>query len=160
MKKNKLIAAGLLVLLPVITAQAATITGSYNCDKPIINAKTADGKKEVLICLSGNFVTYTFGKVGAVEPEIDLLIDTAYTRFEKFKYNQTFEVSNGSYFYRYSYYPKYDFDHGEEKVVGVDKNSLRVFKGDKLIREIPMQEPTEFNISWELQNVGIRNIIK
>lgn len=155
---NKSIKGLLAGMLLATTLPTWAISSVYPCDTPIVMAKTLDGKKELKICLSGNFVSYTYGRLNTPRPEIDLLVDTAYTRFEKFKYIETFEINEGNYFYRYSYVPK--FDQSYENIIGTDKNSIRVFRGEKLIQEINMQEPTQRNISWELQNFGVRNIIK
>lgn len=150
MNVNRLI--GLLAMMTT-GAYASPGVSQYPCDQPVVIAKTVDTGKTLQICLSGTQIAYTFG-------DIDVLIDPTYARFEAFKYNQTFEVRIDDKAYRYSYYPKYDFDTVPEKIIGVDKNSIRVFDHDTLVEEIPLDTPQVQRIDASLIKFGVRNIIQ
>lgn len=125
------------------------------CAKPVFYAQTANHKKEVAICLVTPSVSYSFGKVGAKNKEMNLTVPAdstsyAYTNNQVISI-QDFTVRNGDTSYQVS---------AGSNDAGEPFASLYVYKGipesGKLLAEIRLDPDTmENNISHTLADEGI-----
>ncbi|MDM2838723.1 hypothetical protein OGY69_07605 [Citrobacter sp. Cpo086] len=125
------------------------------CAKPVFYAQTANHKKEVEICIVTPSVSYSFGKVGAKNKEMDITVPAGSTTYA-YQNNQVisiqdFTVRNGDTHYQVSAGSN---DEGEPLA------SLYVYKGTpesgKLLAEIRLDPATVVNnISHALAEEGI-----
>lgn len=76
------------------------------CGKPVFYAQTANGKKEVEICIITPSVSYSFGKTGAEHKEMDITVPAHATTYA-YQNNQVislqeFTIRNGDTHYQVS----------------------------------------------------------
>lgn len=98
---KKLIYVGLIGGGLLLSTPSWAVDSQFPCDKPIVEAVTADGKKEVRICISGNAVSYTFGRVDKYDAELDIRVPTQKTGYNYYGGIATFEVKRGNYAYTF-----------------------------------------------------------
>ncbi|MCD9264606.1 MAG: hypothetical protein RSA84_20960 [Acinetobacter sp.] len=125
------------------------------CAKPVFYAQTANHKKEVEICIVTPSVSYSFGKVGAKNKEMDITVPAGNTTYA-YQSNQVisiqdFTVRNGDTHYQVS---------AGSNDAGEPVASLYVFKGNpetgKLLAEIRLDPYTVVNnISHSLAEEGV-----
>ncbi|EKN4696260.1 hypothetical protein ABF228_002893 [Yersinia ruckeri] len=125
------------------------------CAKPVFYAQTLNHKKEVEICVDTPYVSYSFGKTGTTNKEMDITVPAASTTYA-YQINQVisiqeFTVRNGETRYQVSVGTN---DEGEPVA------SLYVFKGapdtGKLLAEIKLDPHTVVNnISHALADDGV-----
>lgn len=125
------------------------------CAKPVFYAQTANHKKEVEICIITPSVSYSFGKVGAKNKEMNITVSAGNTNYA-YSNNQVisiqdFMVRNGDTSYQVS---------AGSNDAGEPVASLYVYKGTpesgKLLAEIRLDPATaENNISHSLAEEGI-----
>lgn len=125
------------------------------CAKPVFYAQTMNHKKEVEICIVTTSVSYSFGKTGAKNKEMNITVPAASTDYA-YSNNQVisiqnFTVRNGDTSYQVS---AGSDDSGEPFA------SLNVYKGipdtGKLLAEIRLDPATmENNINHALADEGI-----
>ncbi|CFQ96255.1 MULTISPECIES: hypothetical protein [Yersinia] len=140
------------LLLPLMNAAQAE---GPLCAKPVFYAQTLNHNKEVEICIDTPHVSYSFGKTGATNKEMDITVPAANTTYA-YQSNQVisiheFTVRNGETRYQVSTGTN---DEGEQV------SSLYVFKGapdtGKLLAEIKLDPHTVVNnISHALVDDGI-----
>lgn len=63
-----------VLLLLACAQQSFGAVSQFSCDSVIFSALTFKREKKVQVCLSGKGVTYTFGSVNAVKPELDIRV--------------------------------------------------------------------------------------
>lgn len=114
------------------------------CAKPVFYAQTLNHNKEVEICIDTLHVSYSFGKTGATNKEMDITVPAASTTYA-YQINQVisiqeFTVRNGETRYQVSAGTN---DEGEPVA------SLYIFKGapdtGKLLAEIKLDPHTAVN---------------
>lgn len=125
------------------------------CAKPVFYAQTLNHNKEVEICIDTPYVSYSFGKTGATNKEMDITVPAASTTYA-YQINQVisiqeFTVRNGETRYQVSVGTN---DEGEPVA------SLYVFKGTpdtgKLLGEVKLDPHTVVNnISHALADDGV-----
>lgn len=125
------------------------------CAKPVFYAQTLNHNKEVEICIDTPYVSYSFGKTGATNKEMDITVPAASTTYA-YEINQVisiqeFTVLNGETRYQVSVGTN---DEGEPVA------SLYVFKGaqdtGKLLAEVKLDPHTVVNnISHALADDGV-----
>ncbi|PIJ52436.1 hypothetical protein BOM23_22165 [Erwinia sp. OLMDLW33] len=125
------------------------------CAKPVFYAQTLNHNKEVEICIDTLHVSYSFGKTGATNKEMDITVPAASTTYA-YQINQVisiqeFTVRNGETRYQVSAGSN---DEGEPVA------SLYVFKGapgtGKLLAEVKLDPHTVVNnISHALADDGV-----
>ncbi|SUW65474.1 Uncharacterised protein [Buttiauxella agrestis] len=125
------------------------------CVKPVFYAQTLNHNKEVEICIDTLHVSYSFGKTGATNKEMDITVPAASTTYA-YQINQVisiqeFTVRNGETRYQVSAGTN---DEGEPVA------SLYVFKGapdtGKLLAEVKLDPHTVVNnISHALADDGV-----
>lgn len=125
------------------------------CGKPVFYAQTANHKKEVEICIITPSVSYSFGKTGVADKEMDITIPTHNASYA-YQSNQvisiqTFTVHNGNTTYLIAAGTN---DEGQPFA------SLEVYKGTpengKRLAEIKLDPDTVVNnISHGLAEDGI-----
>ncbi|WP_191278987.1 hypothetical protein [Hafnia paralvei] len=145
-----LLSTGLL-----LSCMHAAQAENQRCEKTVFYAQTANHKKEVEICIDTPHVSYSFGKTGATNKEMDITVPAASTTYA-YQSNQAisiqeFTVRNGETCYQVSAGTN---DEGEPVA------SLYVFKGatdtGKLLAEIKLDPHTVVNnISHALADDGI-----
>ncbi|WP_431296891.1 hypothetical protein [Rahnella sp. PAMC 25559] len=126
-----------------------------HCAKPVFYAQTLNHNKEVEICIDTLHVSYSFGKTGATNKEMDITVPAASTTYA-YQSNQVisiqeFTVRNGETRYQVSAGSN---DEGEPVA------SLYVFKGapdtGKLLAEVKLDPHTVVNnISHALADDGV-----
>ncbi|CNI33536.1 hypothetical protein [Yersinia intermedia] len=154
-----LLSAGLL-LPPVTVAQVEAPASlqqmqSQRCARPVFYAQTLNHKKEVEICIINPSVSYSFGKTGAANKEMNITVPVGNTSYA-YQSNQVisiqeFTVRNGDTHYQVSAGTN---DDGEPVA------SLYVYKGTpetgKLLAEIKLApDMVANNISHSLVEEGI-----
>lgn len=142
-------------VLHAATTDARPQAPGPRCAKPVFYAQTANHKKEVEICIATPSVSYSFGKVGAKNKEMDITVPAGNTTYA-YQSNQVisiqnFTVRNGDTCYQVSAASN---DAGEPFV------SLYVYKGipetGKLLAEIRLDPDTVVNnISHSLAEEGV-----
>jgi len=125
------------------------------CAKLVFYAQTLNHNKEVEICIDTPYVSYSFGKTGATNKEMDITVPAASTTYA-YEINQVisiqeFTVLNGETRYQVSVGTN---DEGEPVA------SLYVFKGaqdtGKLLAEVKLDPHTVVNnISHALADDGV-----
>lgn len=152
----KIIASVLLLSTGLLLSSmnAAQAEGP-RCAKPVFYAQTLNHKKEVEICIDTPYVSYSFGKTGATNKEMDITVPAASTTYA-YQSNQVisiqeFTVRNGETRYQVSVGTN---DEGEPVA------SLYVFKGapdtGKLLAEVKLDPHTVVNnISHALADDGV-----
>lgn len=125
------------------------------CAKPVFYAQTLNHNKEVEICIDTPYVSYSFGKTGATNKEMDITVPAASTTYA-YQINQVisiqeFTVRNGETRYQVSVGTN---DEGEPVA------SLYVFKvtpdTGKLLAEVKLDPHTVVNnISHALADDGV-----
>lgn len=137
------------------TSEELLQSHSPRCARPVFYAQTMNHKKEVEICIVTPSVSYSFGKVGAKNKEMNITVPAGNTNYA-YSNNQVisiqdFTVRNGDTSYQVS---AGSGDAGEPVA------SLYVYKGTpetgKLLAEIRLDPATvENNISHSLAEEGI-----
>ncbi|VXC72773.1 conserved exported hypothetical protein [Enterobacterales bacterium 8AC] len=153
-----ILGTGSLVLMPMAQADTPkSIADAHlqRCAKPVFYAQTANHKKEVEICVITPSVSYSFGKVGALHKEMDLIVPAENTTYA-YQNNQvvsvqSFTVKNGNI--RYEIFAGTNDDGGSFA-------SLNVYQGTpekgKRLAEIKLDPNTVVsNISQALWKEGI-----
>jgi hypothetical protein len=154
-----LLSAGMM-LATLSAANAATSDAliqahHQRCGKPVFYAQTANHKNEVEICIITPSVSYSFGKTGVADKEMDITIPTHNTSYA-YQSNQvisiqTFTVRNGNTTYLIAAGTN---DEGQPFA------SLEVYKGTpesgKRLAEIKLDPNTVVNnISHALAEEGV-----
>lgn len=98
---KKIVKAGLVSIGIMVSSNVLSAESNYPCDKPIVEAVSANGKKEVKICISGNGVSYTFGRVNEYDAELDIKVPFSQTGYNYFSGMSTFEIKRGNYYYTF-----------------------------------------------------------
>lgn len=142
-------------VLHAATPDALRQAHDPRCAKPVFYAQTMNHKKEVEICIATPSVSYSFGKTGAKNKEMNITVPAGSTNYA-YQSNQVisiqdFTVRNGDTSYQVS---AGSDDSGEPFA------SLYVYKGipetGKLLAEIRLDPVTvENNISHALSDEGI-----
>lgn len=142
-------------VLHAATTDALPQAHAQRCAKPVFYAQTVNHKKEVEICIVTPSVSYSFGKVGAKNKEMDITVPAGNTTWA-YQRNQiisiqNFTVRNGDTTYQVS---------AGSNDAGEPGASLYVFKGNpetgKLLAEIKLDPGTVVNnISHALAEEGI-----
>lgn len=142
-------------VLHAATTDAVRQTHGPRCAKPVFYAQTMNHKKEVEICIVTPSVTYSFGKVGAKNKEMNITVPAGSTSYAYSNTQaisiQNFTVRNGD--------TSYQVSAGSDDA-GEPFASLYVYKGmpesGKLLAEIRLDPVTvENNISHALAEEGI-----
>lgn len=125
------------------------------CAKPVFYAQTANHKKEVEICIATSSVSYSFGKVGAKNKEMDITVPAGNTTWA-YQHNQVISIQN---FTVRNSDTTYQVSAGSNDA-GEPVALLYVFKGNpetgKLLAEIKLDPGTVVNnISHALAEEGI-----
>lgn len=152
---KRVVSVLLLSIGLLLSCMHAVQAENQRCEKPVFYAQTANHKKEVEICIITPSVSYTFGKAGAKNKEMNLTVPAgsasyAYTSNQVISI-QVFTVRNGDTSYQISAGMN---DSGEPLA------SLYVYKGmpesGKLLTEIKLDPATVKNsISHALAEEGI-----
>lgn len=130
----------------VMGSNALAADSKFVCDFPIFHAYTAKGNKEVKLCVSGEKVSYTFGKRDIATPEMDITVNKINAHFYNFRYGDEGTVSNGTYVYSVS-------EMNDENGKRLDE--LTVFKGEKKLATIPFSKILINNMNSDLENYGL-----
>ena len=125
------------------------------CAKPVFYAQTANHKKEVEICIATTSVSYSFGKVGAKNKEMDITVHAGSATWA-YQSNQVISIQN---FTVRNGYTHYQVSAGSNDA-GEPFASLYVYKGTpetgKLLAEIRLDPDTVVNnISHSLAEEGV-----
>lgn len=148
---NKIVKMAFVGATLLTSANAFAADSKFLCDKPIIEAVTANGKKEVKICISGNGVSYTFGRVDEYRPELDIKVPRSATLYRFMRYERDFELRNGNYLYAFTYSIP-----SEESVSSKATAVLDVYNGSKHLAAIKLGKIITEEIGGDLENYGIR----
>ncbi|PYZ81039.1 hypothetical protein DNK65_19565 [Citrobacter koseri] len=125
------------------------------CAKPVFYAQTMNHKKEVEICIVASSVSYSFGKVGAKNKEMNITVPAGSTSYA-YQSNQVISIQD---FTVRNVDTSYQVSAGSNDS-GEPFASLYVYKGipetGKLLAEIRLDPATvENNISHALAEEGI-----
>lgn len=155
------------VILPILllSHSAVAATSQYTCDRLVYSALSFRDHKEVIICISGKKISYTFGNVSVDKPELDILVQPSAAYWTKYNVNiwdttrapgddyrsinNTVGIKNGNY--------TYEVSSGSIGDSTFDK--LVVMKNNKPISKIKLRrESVELDISDYLSELGIERV--
>lgn len=142
-------------VLHAATTDALPQAPGPRCAKPVFYAQTVNHKKEVEICIVTPSVSYSFGKVGAKNKEMDITVPAGKTTWA-YQRNQVISIQN---FTVRNSDTTYQVSAGSNDA-GEPVASLYVFKGTpetgKRLAEIKLDPGTVVNnISHALAEEGI-----
>lgn len=137
-----------LIVATALSASASALAANsqYTCDYPLFHAYTEKGNKEVLLCVSGDAVSYTFGKRDVEKAELDVRAAKSDVHVYNYRYGSEIEFPNGDYTYTVD-------DMSDED--GKPVKQLIVQKGGKKLTTIALGNIVLNNLSSDLGSYGI-----